>query len=169
PAQAIYRDDVVGQLGLQEFPLEQNCRNPQPIHDLVRGLAGSGLESIALRMDGRAPELIEADGEAATREALRKTLHRLRSEEGVAPWDIAVVTGMRLEHSAIWRQRTFGNEVLANAAVDDSGKHLGLGASATPDLPSDAILYETIRRFKGLERAVIVLVELRPDDERLDQ
>ena len=76
---------------------------------------------------------------------------------------------MRLEQSAIWRQRTFGNEVLANAAVDDSGKHLGLGASATPDLPSDTILCETIRRFKGLERAVIVLVELRPDDERLNQ
>jgi hypothetical protein len=169
PAQAIYRDDVVGQLGLQEFPLEQNCRNPQPIHDLVRGLAGGGLESIALRTDGRPPELIEADGDAATRDALRKTLHRLRSEEGVAPWEIAVLTGMRLEQSAIWRQRSFGNEVLANAAVDDSGKHLGLAASATPDLPSDAILCETIRRFKGLERAVVVLVELRPDDERLDQ
>ncbi len=27
PAQAIYREDVVGQLGLQEYPLEQNCRN----------------------------------------------------------------------------------------------------------------------------------------------
>ncbi len=49
------------------------------------------------------------------------------------------------------------------------GKHLGRAADATPDLPSDAILCETIRRFKGLERPVIILVELAPDDERLDR
>jgi hypothetical protein len=169
PAQAIYREDVVDQLGLQEYPLELNCRNPQPIHDLVRQFAGGGLESIALRTDGRSPELIEADGDAATLEALRKVLHRLRNEEGVAPWDIAVLTGVRLEHSAVWRQRTFGNEALANPSVDDAGHHLGLAAGATPDLPSDAILCETIRRFKGLERPVIALVELKPDDDRLDQ
>jgi hypothetical protein len=88
---------------------------------------------------------------------------------GRRTWDIAVLTGVRLEHSAVWRHRTFGNEVLANPAVDDTGVHRGLAAHATPHLPSDAILCETIRRFKGLERAVVVLVELRPDDERLDQ
>jgi hypothetical protein len=169
PAQAIYREDVVGQLGLEEIFLGQNCRNPQPIHDLVRRFAGGGLESVALRIDGRAPELIEADGDAATLEALRKVLHRLRSEEGVAPWDMAVLTGIHLNESAVWRQRTFGNEVLANPSVDDAGKHLGLAAADTPELPTDTILCETIRRFKGLERPVIVLVELKPDDERLDQ
>ena len=31
------------------------------------------------------------------------------------------------------------------------------------------ILFDSIRRFKGLERPVIVLVELRPDDKRLDR
>jgi hypothetical protein len=169
PAQAIYREDVVDQLGLQEYPLELNCRNPQPIHDLVRRFAGGGLESVALRTDGRAPDLIAADGDAATLEALRKVLHRLRNEEGVAPWDIAVLTGVRLEQSAVWRQRTFGNEVLANPSVDDAGHHLGLAAGDTPDLPSDALLCESIRRFKGLERPVIVLVELKPDNDRLDQ
>jgi hypothetical protein len=169
PAQAIYREDVVGQLGLQEFPLEQNCRNPQPIHDLVRGLAGGGLESIALRTDGRAPELDRGG---------RRSRHARGASQDPPPTSIRGgcrtlgyrgVDGSAARAIHDWRQRTFGNEVLGNPAVDDSGKHLGLGASATPDLPSDAILCETIRRFKGLERAVIVLVELRPDDERLDQ
>ena len=36
-----------------------------------------------------------------------------------------------------------------------------------PDLADDVILCDTIRRFKGLERPVVVLVELRADDPRL--
>ena len=164
PAQAIYREDVVGQLGLQEYVLDQNCRNARPIHDVVRRFAGEGLDEVPLRDDGRPLDLIEADGEAATLDALRKTLHRLRAEEDVPPWHIAVLTGARLEHSAVWRQRRFGNEVLANPAVDESGKHLGLPARESPELPSDAILCDTIRRFKGLERPVVILVELPTDD-----
>jgi hypothetical protein len=54
----------------------------------------------------------------------------------------------------------FGNEVLGNPAVDDTGRNLGLPAHLVPELPSDVILFDTIRRFKGLERPVIVLVEL---------
>ena len=60
--------------------------------------------------------------------------------------------------------RRFGNEVLGNPAVDDAGHNLGLAAHLVPELPSDVILCDTIRRFKGLERPVIVLVELTADD-----
>jgi len=164
PAQAIYRDDVVEQLGLTEYPLEINCRNPEPIHRLLIRLVGAGPTTVALREDGREPELIAAEDERSMLDALRKMLHRLRVEEDVAPWDIAVLTGAKLEASAVWRQRQFGNEVLENPAVDHAGRHLGAAAHETPELPSDAILCETIRRFKGLERPVIVLVELDPDD-----
>ena len=81
-----------------------------------------------------------------------------------------MLTGVRLEESAVWRVpgHRFGNEVLGNAAVDDAGKHLGLAAHLTPPLPDDVILFESIRRFKGLERPVVVLVELR-DDEKLER
>lgn len=164
PAQAIYRDDVVGQLALTEYPIGLNCRNAQPIHELVARFAGEGLEAIALLERGRDPELIEADGEVPTLEALRKVLHRLRVDEGVPPWQIAVLTGARLEESAVWRKRQFGNEVLGNAAVDESGRHLGRAAHDVPPLPDDVILCDTIRRFKGLERPVVVLVELSAGD-----
>ena len=87
------------------------------------------------------------------------------------PWDIAVLTGVKLEESAVWNApgRRFGNEVLGNPAVDDAGHHLGQPAHLIPDLPSDVILCDTIRRFKGLERPVIVLVELPADDARLER
>ncbi|MGZ8438699.1 MAG: ATP-binding domain-containing protein [Candidatus Limnocylindrales bacterium] len=42
-------------------------------------------------------------------------------------------------------------------------------ALPVPEVPADVILFDSIRRFKGLERPIIVLVELRPDDKRLDQ
>ena len=169
PAQAIYRDDAVADLGLQEYPLDTNCRNAQPIHDVIRRFAGEGLSSLALHEGGRPPEMIEAKTDAETIEALRRLLHRLRVDEGVLPWDIAVLSGSSLEESAVWRQRTYGNEVLWNGQVDDAGRTLGLASNLVPASPDDAILCDSIRRFKGLERPVIVLVELKPDDRRLDQ
>jgi hypothetical protein len=169
PAQAIYRDDSVAQLGLPEYPIELNCRNAQPIHNLFRRFAGEGLTVEALRSDGRQPELIEAGDDGDTLEALRRVLHRLRADEGIRLGQIAVLTGRSLEDSAVWRQRRFGNEVLWNGGYDDAGHSLGLAADLVPEVPPDAILFDSIRRFKGLERPVVVLVELRPDDPRLDR
>lgn len=113
--------------------------------------------------------MIEAETDAEIVDALRRLLHRLRVDEGVLPWDIAVLSGSSLEDSAVWRQRTFGNEVLWNGQVDDAGHTLGLASNLVPAPPDDAILCDSIRRFKGLERPVVVVVELKPDDKRLDQ
>jgi hypothetical protein len=172
-AQAIFREDVVGQLGLTEFPIDMNCRNAAPIHALVARFAEGGLAPEPWRTDGRPPELIPAEDGAANVEALRGVLHRLRAVdgEGVNPWDIAVLTGAKLDESAVWGVpgHRYGNEVLGNAAVDDAGHHLGRAAHLVPPLPDDVILCETIRRFKGLERPVVVLVELRADDPKLDR
>ena len=169
PAQALFREDSVAGLGMPEFALAMNCRNAQPIHALIQRFAGEGLSANALRHDGRRPELIEADGPQATIRALQAVLHRLRVDEGVKPWDIAVLTGGRLEDSAVWHVpgRQFGNEVLGNTAIDDAGRSLGAPALDVPELPSDMILCDTIRRFKGLERPVIILIELSSNDAKM--
>ena len=172
PAQAIYRDDAVSGLGLPRFELDLNCRNPQPIHQLVtRFGAESGLVADALRADGRTPELIAAETDDDMLEALRMLLHRLRATDGeaVAPWDIGVLVGRSLEDSVVWRTRRFGNEALWNGLVDDAGHPLGLAAGDVPAQPTDAIMCDSIRRFKGLERPVIILAELRADDPRLER
>ncbi len=170
PAQSIFRDDQVGELGLTEFPLDFNCRNAQPIHALLLPLAKGGLASQARRRDGRPPELIKAEGDAETIEALRVVLHRLVTDEHVAPGSIAVITGIGLEHSAVWAHRRYGNQVLWNGAVGDDGRLLGLAADDVPEPPKDVVLCDSIRRFKGLERPVIILLEVpRDDPERLDR
>jgi superfamily I DNA and RNA helicase len=72
----------------------------------------------------------------------------------------------------VWRQRTFGHVELWNSAIDDAGNSLGLPADEVPDAPLDdgVVLFESVRRFKGLEREVVILCEL-PDEtaERFDQ
>ena len=52
-------------------------------------------------------------------------LHRLVDDEGVAPGSIAVLTGLGLEHSAVWAHRRYGNQVLWNGAADDDGRRWG--------------------------------------------
>ncbi len=169
PSQSLYREDVVATLGLPSFPILDNCRNPKPIHDFAaRFYTGEG-PIAPLRETGREPEIIEAEPGRPTLEALRRVLHRLVVEEQVPPWWIAVLTGRSLAKSDVWRQRVFGDQVLWNGSYDESGRSLGLPADQALEQPSDTILFDSIRRFKGLEREVVVLVELDPADARLGQ
>lgn len=170
PAQVLYREaDVVDTLGLQPIDVDINCRNAQPIHALVARFAMGELDADALRTDGREPEMLVADTDEETIEALRVVLHRLRHDERVRPWEIAVLSGRSPEHSAVWKQRAYGNEVLWNGQVDDAGRPTALRADQVAETPDDVILFDSIRRFKGLERPVIVLVELAADDPRLER
>jgi Nuclease-related domain/UvrD-like helicase C-terminal domain/AAA domain len=168
PAQSFYRNDVVEKLGLSPFDLDLNCRNAQPIHELVARFSQGELAADALRTGGRPPEILEAETPAETIQALRRLLYRLRTDERVRPWEIAVLTGVSLEKSDVWRQRTFGNEVLWNGQVDDAGRPTGRSADQVEPQPDDVILCDSIRRFKGLERPVVILVELSADDPKLN-
>jgi hypothetical protein len=59
--------------------------------------------------------------------------------------------------------------VLWNGQVDDAGRMIGLPAGDVLGPRSDVVFCDSIRRLKGLEIPVIVLVELRPGDERLER
>ncbi len=166
PGQALYRDDVVAASGLGLEPLEllENRRNPAPVAELAsRFYTGEGTP-FAMRDSGLKPRIVEAAAGPDTLEALRKELHRLVIEEGVRTWDICVLSGASATDSQVWRQRRFGSVILGNAALAEDGRHVGLPPEQIDDDPSDTVLFETIRRFKGLEAPVIVLVEL-PDEE----
>lgn len=82
PAQALYRDDRVASLGLDEFPMHENFRNPGPIHRLAARFYHGPDEVVAWREDGLEPEIIEAAPGRPTVEAVRRVLHRLTVEEG---------------------------------------------------------------------------------------
>ena len=58
---------------------------------------------------------------------------------------------------------------LWNEAINDDGSSKGLPPEQVPDEPQDCVVFETVRRFKGLEREVVVLVELPETHDRLDE
>jgi len=120
---------------------------------------------------GRKPVIVPAEPGRDTVEAVRRQLHRLLEEEEIRPWHIAVLCGLSATKSEIWKKRRFGNVELWNGAIDEGGASLGLPAEEIPDTPPDAgiVLFETVRRFKGLERPVVILCELPETGARLDQ
>ena len=140
--------------------LPQRPADPRPGR-AVSPTAGSRPSPCA--RTGVQPELIEADGDAATLEALRRVLHRLRADEGVRPGEIAVLTGL-----GRWRTPPSGSS--GASATRCSGTAATTTTAARSAWPPTScrsprrtsILCDSIRRFKGLERPVIVLVELRP-------
>ncbi|MEI8333641.1 MAG: ATP-binding domain-containing protein, partial [Chloroflexota bacterium] len=179
PGQAIRCSDVVGQLGLERMELYENLRNPgsiaalanrfyrgdQPIEEVMR-------EPDAAEDDAPATaryRVIEAERGRPTVEAVRKEFHRLIVDEEVRTWQIVVLSGTSAVKSDIWATRTFGNVMLWNEALNDDGTSRGLAPEEVPDDPSDAVLFETIRRFKGLERPVVILAELPTEGDRLDE
>lgn len=169
PAQALFRPDVVGQLGLERLELFEDHRTPPAVSRLATRFRDDDAEIDVFREEGLPAEIVVAADAAATVEAVRLTLHRLIVEEQVPEFRIAVLSGVTPTKSAVWAQRRFGNAVLWNEALDEAGRSKGLPPEDVPDEPGDVVLFETIRRFKGLEREVIVLCELTEDAGRLDE
>ena len=169
PAQALFRPDVVAKLGFQRMELYEDHRNPPAVARLAARFRDDAEQIMSLRQEGLPAEVLEAAPGPSTVEALRKTLHRLLVDEQVPSFRVAVLSGRSAERSDVWQQRRFGNTVLWNEAIDDRGRSKGLPPEEVPDEPDDVVLFETIRRFKGLEREVIILVELPDSGERLDE
>ncbi len=171
PGQAIMRDDVVGQVsGLEPLELAEDYRSPRPVADLAERFYHGPVTPLPVSDEGAEPLVEAAAPGAATVDAVRRHLHRLVGEEGVRAWDVVVLSGTSAARSDVWHRRRFGNLELWNGAVDDSGASLGYGADEVPDEPADdgVVLFETVRRFKGLERPVVILCELPEEAPRLD-
>jgi len=128
--------------------LRRNCRNTLGIARWVSDLAGLDGVDLSRSPAGPAPEEVavrDAEDEVA---AVRRTLHRLVGEEGIDPGRIVVLGYHRLERTAFWqdgRPRRLGNLELVDIDRDP-----GPGQVA----------YSTVKRFKGLERDVVLLVEV---------
>ena len=169
PAQALFRPDVVGQLGLERLELFEDHRTPPLVSRLATRFRDDDVEIEVFRDEGLPAEVVVAQPGAETTDAVRKTLHRLTVEEQVPEFRIAVLSGTTPTRSGVWAQRRFGNATLWNEAFDDEGRSKGLPPEMVPAEPGDVVLFETIRRFKGLEREVVVLCELPEDGGRLDE
>jgi hypothetical protein len=172
PGQALYRDDVVDRMAnMVRLDLYEDYRSPVPVAELAAGFYRGDVRPEPMGEGGR-PAIVKAVAPGrATVEEVRRRLHDLVEVQGVRPWDIVVLSGQSAPNSDVWRERRFGNLELWNGAIDDGGASLRLAADQVPDEPPDAgiVRFETVRRFKGLERPVVILCELPDEHARLDQ
>lgn len=172
PGQALYRDDAVDRLGgLEPLSMLEDFRSPAPVAELAAHFYHGPEPPVPYGTAGAEPVIEAAEPGPATVDAVRRQLHRLVHDEGVRPWDAAVLSGTSSARSLVWRHRRFGGLELWNGAVDADGVSLGYAAADVPEEPKDdgVVLFETVRRFKGLERPVVILCELPEDGRRVDE
>ncbi len=141
--QRIYRRASTFPEGLAPIPLTKNLRNTQPIHALARRY-WSGGEFIAVGPEGRAVQFEELTRPQDVEKTVSRVLHRLLREESVPADDVAVLSGLALKKSQLGRRGQIGTFQVTSDQEAEPGK----------------VLLDTIHSFKGLERPVVVLVEL---------
>jgi len=126
------------------FLLVENCRNTQQIHRLVATFHQQGSRLKARGPLGTAPLWLPYTTTEEMLRILRKTLHNLVNEEAVSSQDLIILTPRVEARSALTEGLTLGNFVLTRKAPRSSGQ----------------IQVDTIHRFKGLERKVVIIAEL---------
>lgn len=145
--QRLYHDRalLVRDLELIPIRLTRNLRNTKRVHEA----ASVHYQGHAITPDGPAGIDVEwfsgATGDGLVSLAIAQ-LRRLTMNDEVAPSDIAI-----LLPNQSWVTRF------------DELNRTKIPVSSAEDMAGDAVIVDTIRRFKGLERPVIVAV-LAPDD-----
>ena len=159
PAQAFGTPWQPDRLQFQPFRLRHNLRNPRKIHAWAEKQRTDGMTSIPVRTsEGSVEEIpLHPTGQTTT---LRNVLRRL-AEDGVRPWEIAILTGESVKNSQVWREMRQDSEFpLWNDTFDEFGEHTGKAADQLQEIPSDIFFFESIRRFKGLESPYIIAMDL---------
>jgi Nuclease-related domain/UvrD-like helicase C-terminal domain len=148
--QQVYRRLGSFPTGLVEIPLHDNLRNTRRIHAVTtKFYRGEPLR--AKGPEGREVECVCAETQAAVVHEVSRILHRLVREEGVPAGDVAVLYGSSTD-GPLKRDDRIGSFWTTTDQVAEPQK----------------VLLDSVRRFKGLERPVIVLTgidHLPPDEE----
>ena len=159
PAQAFSTPWQPDRLKFQPFRLRHNLRNPRKIHSWAEAQRTDGLTSIPVRTTEGSVDEVPLHPSGQT-QSLKNVLRRL-TEEGVKSWDIAILTGGSVRNSQVWREMRRDAEFpLWNDSFNEFGDHTGKAADELQEIPSDIYLFESIRRFKGLESPYIIVLDL---------
>lgn len=125
------------------FLLTKNCRNAKPIHDLAycyyegEPAGDSGIEGVN-------PILIDSPTEQAQAKQIARIVIKLLQDEKVAPGSIAVIVS--------GQQKEYLYGLLKSEKLPSPVKW-----SREEHFRTNSVLMDTIKRFKGLERDIIIL------------
>ena len=151
-------------VGAHQIVMRQNHRNPRPVFDLAEGLRRDGVERIS-RHAGIGHQNV--DYRECTNGDQRLVLDQVLTElanQRIPPARIAVVTMQKTEGNSLFTNRRIGKwgMEMGNPQLDANGKRRPLAAEDLPEPDTGKVYFDSARRMKGLERGVIVLVDV-PD------
>lgn len=146
--QRVYADRGAIPDDLPRYPLEENVRNTRNIHRVLATYYKGEFPSHPRGPVGRTVEFYPYNTTLELKKALGSLLHKLLVEEQLNPKDLAVLTPRGLKHSQMQGLELAGKYRFGEQYSGRQGE----------------ILISTIHGFKGLERPVIIVVEL---DEEL--
>jgi hypothetical protein len=151
--QQVYQDlrSLPKDLALVPIRLSRNLRNTRHIHEV----ASAHYEGPAIEAIGPEGSQVEwsSVSEAKIGDAMERTLKRLVGQEEFAPDDIAVLCANDRELGIFCRGGRIGSYVSTACDRPESGR----------------LVADTVRRFKGLERRVVIVVatDAMTDDQEL--
>jgi hypothetical protein len=142
--QAIYGTSMPVPSDFFRFDLTENCRNTKAIYNEL-ATCFPGQATTALGPPGVPVELVTWSTSPEFAKALSRTLHRIVVEEQVPQNDVVVLTGRRPSKSLVAKMNyVAGQFQLSEESLD----------------PGDAIRFQSVHSFKGLESRVVVVCEM---------
>jgi len=148
--------------GLASFPLFRNLRNTRTIHSLASQYY-EGQDLSAMGPAGEPVEFVRAAGAREICSALSKLLHRLIQEENLSLDDIAILTGKSVRSSCVDQAEKVGAFKLGHPILGVFGNVEFIGGNKSGgqgDVSEKVVYFDSIKRFKGLEKPVVILIEI---------
>lgn len=143
PEQQIYGGGPSEALEVLPVPLKRNCRNTRRIAEHAASLVGIDYEFGPGAKPGLDVESIDYDTPEEMADQVRRQLHRLVREKGIATERVTVLTTRRLERSDLDEKRRLGNFRLMRRPAR-----------------SQDVRFTSLHAFKGLESDVVILTEV---------
>lgn len=137
---------------MPSFRLTKNLRNTRQIHAYAHRYY-KGQKPKAAGPEGRPVAFEKANSPREKINTVSRLLHRLIEQERVRPDDIAILCGESRKKSEFCNLEQIGQYAVSNKPADRRGN----------------VLVDTIRRFKGLESSVVILVEIDSAVRKLDR
>ena len=113
-------------------------------------------------MSARGVEYVEYDGsKGEQRVVLRETLARLQ-RQNIPPHHIAVLSADTTEGNELFTNRQIAKYFLGNPHLDMQGFRIPKPIGELPPRDPEQVIFDSAKRFKGLEAGAVVLVDV-PD------
>jgi len=146
--------------GIAPYPLTKNFRNTKKI----AAYSYQQIEQPLEQDDDKTPRGVKVTEKTAKNrlemiKKVKESLHQLVIKDAICPDRIIVLTPRSSESSAVRDKKTFGKITLTAYKPKTEAQKPHKKTTDRIYVPT-----ESIHRFKGLERDVVVLCEVRPDD-----